>query len=128
MKKVPKIIQDVGFNFHWDNKKVWALVVPVKEMGIPELEWHFDVPFWNKPKGGYYDLTPNNVLANQNLYGLVLERIMKVDLSHLIDIMFWKGRWLILDGLHRLVKQKLLGEKAVKVRKIPAKFINRIKK
>lgn len=28
----PQIIKDVGFDFMWDSKKVWALNIPVEEM------------------------------------------------------------------------------------------------
>ena len=53
-------------------------------------------------------------------------RTMKADLSHPIDIMKNKGRWLVLDGLHRLVKLAILGEKKVKVRIIPREKIPEI--
>jgi len=44
---------------------------------------------------------------------------MNSNLNYPIDIMQNKGRWLILDGLHRLIKSKILGMKKVKIRKIP---------
>jgi len=53
---------------------------------------------------------------------------MNADLSYPIDIMENKGRWLILDGLHRLVKAKILGFDKVKVRKIPRTEILKIQK
>ena len=49
-KDIPEIIKKVGFDFDWDSKKVWALDVPVEEMDIKDLEWHFDIPFWAKEK------------------------------------------------------------------------------
>ena len=51
---------------------------------------------------------------------------MKSDLRHSIDIMENKGKWLILDGLHRLAKAKILGHTKVKVRKIPCSEIPNI--
>ncbi|MBI4058734.1 hypothetical protein HY404_00685 [Candidatus Microgenomates bacterium] len=126
-KKLPKIIEEVGFDFHWSEEKVWALDLPVEEMDISELEWHFDIPFWDKP-GGFYDLTPNEVLANPKGYKEEFDRTMKSDLSYPLDIMFWKNRWLLLDGLHRLVKAKQLGMKTIKVRKIPKEAIPLIRK
>lgn len=126
-KKLPKIIKEVGFDFHWSEKKVWALDVPVEEVDILELEWHFDVPFWNTPDG-YYDLTPNQVLSDPERYKAEFDRTMKSDLKYPLDIMFWKNSWLLLDGLHRLVKAKQLGMKKVKVRKIPVESIPLIEK
>ena len=55
--KIPPIIQEVGFDFHWSEEKVWALDVPVEQMDIHELDWHFDIPFWSTSTG-YYDLKP----------------------------------------------------------------------
>lgn len=107
-KKLPKIIEEVGFDFHWSEEKVWALDVPVEEMDIKDLEWHFDTPFWFTP-GGYYDLKPNDVLADPEKYKEEFDRTMRADLSHPLDIMWWKNRWLLLDGLHRLAKAKQLG-------------------
>lgn len=126
-RKLPKIIQAVGFDFHWDEEKVWVLEIPVEEMDVSELEWHFDIPFWRKP-GGFYDLTPNQVLTESDKYKDEFERMMQADLKYPLDIMFWKSRWLLLDGLHRLVKAKFLGIEKIKVRKIPQEVIPLIKK
>ncbi len=125
-RQAPQIIKKVGFDFHWSSKKVWKLDIPVTTMPVRELEWHFDIPFWNKPNGGYYDLKPNDVLASPEEYKVEYERTLKSDLRHPIDIMENKGRWLILDGLHRLVKARLQGMTAVRVRKIPRSEIPKI--
>lgn len=53
---------------------------------------------------------------------------MKADMKYPIDIMRNKGRWLILDGLHRLMKAYLLGMKKVRVRKIPRTKVKIIQK
>jgi len=126
-RKMPQIIKDVGFDFNWDEEKVWELDIPVEEIDIEELEWHFDVPFWWVP-GGYYDFKPIWVIEDPEKYPERKERIMKSDLSYPLDIMHWKGRWLLLDGLHRLTKAKMTGQKKVKVRKVPQEAIPKIKK
>lgn len=126
-KELPDIIKEVGFDFSWDNRKVWELDVPVEEMDIDDLAWHFDIPFWDKT-GGYYNLTPNEVLAKPEEFKEEFERTMAVDMSHPLDIMHWRGRWLMLDGLHRLVKARHLGRQKIKVRKIPKESIPQIKK
>lgn len=126
-KALPAIIEEVGFDFSWDEAKVWALDVPVEDMPIGELTWHFDIPFWSKP-GGFYDLYPRDVIEYQEENKQEYNRTMKADTSHPIDVMFWRGRWLILDGLHRLVKQALEGRETVKVRKISKSAIPAILK
>ncbi len=126
-KKLPAIIQEVGFDFSWSEEKVWTLTVPVEEMNIAELTWHFDIPFWSTPEG-YYDLTPHQVLANPEKHAAEYERILKADMQYPLDIMYWKSRWLLLDGLHRLVKTYKEGMKTINVRRISTKFIEQIVK
>lgn len=126
-KQLPKIIEDVGFDFHWSEEKVWKLNVSVEEMPISELEWHFDVPFWFT-ENGYYDLKPREVIENPEKWKEEYDRTMNSNLDYPLDIMHWKNRWLLLDGLHRLVKAKILGLKSVKVRKIPKEAIPLITK
>lgn len=128
MRKKPQIIEDVGFDFHWDVEKVWKLNIPTEEISIDELTWHFNVPFlWSKPDG-YYDLKPQDVIDHPDMYKDEYARTMNVDLSYPIDIMHWRGKWLILDGLHRLMKANIDQLKSVKVRKVDKKYIHQIEK
>lgn len=122
---VPDIIQEVGFDFHWSSQKVWGIPAPTEEIDISELEWHFDIPFWDTP-GGYYDLQPREVLMNPKRYHQEYERILAADTSFPIDIMMNKGRWTILDGLHRVVKLFIEGTRTVRVRKISRSVITEI--
>jgi len=120
---LPDIIKEVGFDFDWDEKKVWTLKYPVEEMNINELIWHFDIPFHS-----VYNLRSSQIIENPKKYNEEYKRTMESDLSFPIDIMHNKGRWLILDGLHRLIKANILGLKKVKVRKIPRSEIPNILK
>jgi hypothetical protein len=117
-KELPEIIKEVGFDFSWDEKKVWALELPTEELDTSELVWHFDIPFiWSKPNG-FYGVKPSEVLNIPEQYPKEYQRTMDSDLAHPIDIMRWKGRWVILDGLHRLMKARVLGLDKVNVRKV----------
>ncbi len=127
-REIPSIIKEVGFDFSWDERKVWELDVPAEEMPISDLTWHFDIPFiWSKPDG-YYDVKPSEVIDHPDLHPEEYERTLRSDVTFPIDIMWWKERWLILDGLHRLMKQSIQDEKSVKVRKIPESAIPIIRK
>lgn len=114
----PQTIKDVGFDFSWSEEKVWALNVPVTKMNVTELTWHFDILFlWEG--NGIYNLKPQAVIDNPEQHQEEYERTMKADLRHPIDIMENKGRWLILDGLHRLMRASIQGLSEVDVRIIP---------
>ncbi len=123
-ENAPQIIKEVGFDFSWSEEKVWALDVPVEEMDISEIIWHFDIPFlW---ENGIYNLKPQEVLDNPEAHKEEYDRTMRTDLAYPIDIMENKGRWLILDGLHRLMKASILGMGKVNVRKISRERIPEI--
>jgi hypothetical protein len=123
--QLPEVIQKYGFDFHLDNNKVWKLDIPVEEINISELEWIFDHPFWTDKTR--CDLCPRKVIENINLYPEHKKRILNADISHPVDIMKNQlGNWLILDGLHRLVRLFMEGNKKVKVRKISREFIYKI--
>lgn len=120
-KDIPQIIKDVGFGFNWSEKKVWKLDIPATDMEIDELVWHFEIPFlW---ENGIYNLKPRNVMDNPQEYEKEYARAMQTDLTYPIDIMENKGRWVILDGLHRLMKASILGAKTVRVRKVSRECI-----
>src|SRR3989344_2765886 len=126
-RKLPKIIKKVCFDFHWEVKKVWALKYPVEKIDMKKLKWHFDIPFhWHGRK--IYNLKSIDVINNPKKYKKEYNRTLKSDMRFPIDIMRNKGRWLILDGLHRLMKAEILGMKKVRVRKIPRSEIPNISK
>ena len=125
--QIPEIIKEVGFDFDWENEKVWSLNIPVTEMDIKELTWHFDIPFhWHK--GVMYNLKSRKIIENPKEYKEEYERTMNADMQYPIDIMENKGRWLILDGLHRLMKAYIQRKKKVRVRIIPRDKITEITK
>ena len=117
-KSLPKILADNCFDRVPTNDKVWVLKIPVNKMLLSQLDWQFDIPFW-KYKQKKYAITPNQVLNNKRKYAYQYRRIKNANLKFPIDIAKNKnGRWEIIDGLHRLVKAKMLGLTVVSVRKI----------
>ena len=124
---IPESILEYGFDFEWDEKDVWKLDYPIQEIASEVLEWHFDIPFWNWNNERYV-LKPRDVINNPEKYKSEYARIMDSDILYPIDVMANKERLVILDGLHRLVKCKLLGMDKVKVRIIPRSEIPNISK
>ena len=126
-KNIPESILEYGFDFDWDEEDVWKLDYLAQEINIKLLEWHFDRPFWNWDNE-WYVLKPIDVINNPDKYKSQYDRIMDSDISYPIDVMENKGKLVILDGLHRLVKCKILGMDKVKVRIIPRDEIANIAK
>lgn len=111
--------------FWRDNKKLWALDVPVEKMKIDEFLWMLDVPFWEDKQGNIV-ITPQEVINNPDKYPKHRDQIKKCDVAFPIDIMKnKKGKWSTLDGLHRVVKLIMEGKTMVQVRKIPPEIIHK---
>ena len=126
-QNIPQSVLEYGFNFDWNEEDVWKLDYPTEEMDLAMLEWHFTIPFWNW-NNTWYNLTPNQVIENKDKYKEQYERILNANIDYPIDIMENKGRYVILDGLHRLAKYKILGYTKIKVRIIPRTEIKNIAK
>lgn len=122
---LPSSVKEYGFDFYWDNAKVWKLKAPVTQLAVSELEWHFDVPFlWEGE--GKYNLSARQVLENPDQHREEYDRMLRADTVHPIDVMENKGRLVILDGLHRLMKAYLNKKTHVYARIIPRRFIQDI--
>ncbi len=110
----------VGLDFgNWDDEKLWALELPTEEININELLWHFDAPFWPNDNGEKWTITPWDVISAKPSTKSEQQKVEDADLSYPIDILENHGKWLVLDGLHRITKAYRLGQNTVKVRVVP---------
>lgn len=122
---LPESVRQYGFDFYWDNAKVWKVKAPITQLAISDLEWHFDVPFlWEGE--GEYNLCARDVLEHPELHREEYDRMLRADMAHPIDLMDNNGRLTILDGLHRLMKAYADKKTHVRVRIIPHRFIQDI--
>lgn len=95
----------------------WALDLPVTTRATAELEWLLDLPFW-RDGDRYFALTPTAVRLNPDLHLAQHERMLAADLAFPLDITLRRGRWFVLDGLHRLLKAVVVGRPTVAVREL----------
>lgn len=119
---LPSVIETYWYAFDWDVEAIWSLDLPVSQMPIRRLEWHLDVPVWPF-EGKPYVLTPRDVLKQPYRYAEEYARTQRASLVFPLDITWFKGRWLILDGIHRLLKAHELRLDQVSVRKVPRKLL-----
>ncbi len=118
---------NLGFDFgNWDEKIVWRFDLPVVEMNIKDLLWHFYMPYWTNDAGEEYSVTPWNVINKKPGTEQEQLRVERADLSYPIDILKRKDKWIILDGVHRLVKTYQAGEHNIRVRIFPNERLEEI--
>lgn len=96
----------------WDRDRLHALDVPVRDVAIDGLAWLLDVPLW-AVEGAPFRVTPNEVRAAPEAFPGQHARTMAADLAWPIHIMRFRGRWIILDGVHRLLKAEMLGRERI---------------
>jgi hypothetical protein len=91
---------------------------PIELMPVRELEWILDVPLWWD--GGHpFRLRPRDVLGEPERNRAQYVRTSEADLAIPIDVAWHHGRWIVVDGVHRLLKAVSLGHTAVAAREIP---------
>lgn len=112
---MPQITKDLGFDFWWDTQKLWAFYAPVIDVEIEKLEWLFELPFWDN-NGKQTTLKPIDVKMHPEIFKEQYIRTMNTDLNYPINIIYLKNRWVVMDGLHRLLKCSILGDKTIKAK------------
>lgn len=123
MIELPETIRTYWYAFDWDVEALWALDLPTEAFPIEKLLWHLDVPLWpyeDRP----YELTPRQVLRAPFRYAKEYQRARRANLVFPIEITRFKQRWMILDGVHRLLKAHEDGFETINVRKVPAKYLS----
>jgi hypothetical protein len=112
---LPKIL-DIGF--HADEPILWATDIPVEEIPISEIEYNLDIPYLEKEGTEDWNLTPRMLIENFDKELFHAKKINDADLQYPIEIYLHKGKWIILDGVHRYTKAVKLGHKTIKVRRV----------
>ncbi len=126
--KRPKILEDAGYDLYIDMQKLHALDLPAEEIEIKELLWHFDLPFWERDNTDDWNLTPQETLENKEGTSDHQKKIEEANLNYPIYIIRRKGKWVVLDGLHRLAKAYKLKQEKIKAMIVPESKISELLK
>lgn len=112
---LPEII-NIGFKT--DEPKLWALDLPIEEIEISEIEYNLDICYLEQEGTDDWNLSPRMLIENFEKEISHAKQTEKADLLHPIEIYNHKGKWIILDGVHRFTKAVRLGHTTIKVRRI----------
>ncbi len=126
MSKRPQILTDAGYEIYCDTKKLRELDVPVVDFAIEELLWNFDLPLWEKDGTDDWNLTPREVINKIPSSSTHQQRIIEADLQFPILLTEKNGKWLVIDGVHRLVKAFEARHKTIRAKIFTAEQIKQL--
>ncbi len=127
VNKRPKILTDAGYEIYCDTVKLRELDLPIVDFAINELIWNFDIPFWAKDGTDDWNLTPWDVINKIDGSAGHQKRVEEADLKFPILLLNKNDKWLIIDGVHRLVKAFQSKEKIIKAKIISADMLKKYK-
>lgn len=125
MQKPPKILTDVGLSVFVNTVELRDFDVPISEINIQDLLWHFDMPVWEKDGTDDWNLTPWEVIRKETGTKGHQKKVQDADLRHPLIITRYNDRFVILDGVHRLVKAYAQGSTKVNAKVIPYEYIEK---
>lgn len=111
--RLPPALQGVFFSFRWDKRALWDLPTPATLLPIAELDWHLDLPVWS---------------TQPPLHPQHWQRILNAPLAYALDLFEYNGRWVIMDGYHRLAKHHVLQSVEALARLHPARLLDVVRR
>lgn len=124
-KQPPRILTDVGLSMFVNTIKLRDLPLPITEMTIEKLLWHFNMPVWGKDGTDDWNCTPWEVIRKEEGTIEHQKRTEESDTIYPIIVTEKNSQYVILDGIHRLVKTYVSGGKTIKAKIIPSKYLSR---
>ncbi len=122
---LPKILD---ISFKTDEQKLWAVDIPVEEIPISEIEYNLDIPYLEQEGTDDWNLTPRMLIENFDKEVTHAKKVDETDMKYPIDIYMHKGKWIILDGVHRFTKAIRQGDETIKIRRVNEEIAKATKK
>lgn len=104
---MPEELRSVFPPTSWQLEKLWALDLKVEPIEVADLVWMFELPLWQLD-GERFKVTPNQVAETPMNFRPHYQRVMDADLDFPINLVAYRGRLVVLDGVHRLLKAHFL--------------------
>ncbi|MDH5671190.1 MAG: hypothetical protein OEZ06_03520 [Myxococcales bacterium] len=124
---LPASLRGVFPPARWDVTKLWTLDTEAEEVPTAELWWCLELCVWpSAPPERLFDLSPSEVLREPERYPRSMARIFAADLSYPLELYDYRGRFVLIDGYHRLARLRLEGASRALVRRHPASIMKDI--
>jgi hypothetical protein len=111
----PSSLRRCLLDFEWD--RLWELPLREESMPLLNLAWQLHLPWW-RLDGRPFAITPHQVATSPHRYLEHYSRTLNADLRKCLRVTYRAERWVVLDGVHRLLKAWLVGLYEVRVGKV----------
>lgn len=115
LDQIPPSLRGWLLPVNWDRDRLWSIDRPCARVAIDELRWHYDLPWWRGNDGSWFQVTPRQFMETPERFPEHVRRVEQADLRYPLHALRRKGRTVILDGIHRLVRTDRLGWTHVEV-------------
>ena len=99
----------------WDRERLWAIARPVSALPISALRWSYDLPWWRDSDDSSFCVTPRDVIERPGAHPAHDARVANAHVEDPLHVLHRHARWMVVEGMHRLVKADLDGESRVAV-------------
>jgi hypothetical protein len=113
----PSSLRRYLLDFEWDRHRLWELPLQEESMPVLNLAWQLQLPWW-RMQGRPFAITPHQVAASPHRHLKHYSRTLNADLHKCLHVTYRAERWVVLDGIHRLLKAWRLGLHEVRVGKV----------
>ena len=110
-------------SFAWSVDELWKLKLPIEDFPVERFSWLLELPIW-RWRGKRWQVSMREVLDDPNRYRAHHEKSERTDTRYPIHVSFHNGRWIILDGYHRLLKTLSREERTIKAVNVRAQDLH----
>jgi hypothetical protein len=104
----PPVIRQTLPMIPWNIHQLHRLDLPIQPVAVDSLAWLLGLPLW-QDNGTRFQISPAQVRADPARFPDHMRRVMASDLRHPIHLVEHRGRLVVLDGYHRLLKAAIQG-------------------
>jgi hypothetical protein len=112
---IPPALRPWLLDAEWDLNRLHAIERPVSAVPVATLRWCYELPWWRGDDNAWFTVTPREVMRNPGRYPNHDARIASADVSRPLHVLRRHSHWMVLDGIHRLVRADLDGARRVRV-------------
>ncbi len=123
--RLPAAFAPYALRLSWSHERLRALSLAEAEVPVTDLAWQLGLPWW-RDGDRYFAVRPLDVLVQPTRYPEEYLRTCRADLAHPIDLTARGGRLFVLDGVHRLLKARMLGRDTIRTRTLPPELLSLI--